>query len=92
MPLRSEATKDISELMEEQSSSFHTLMKLMIPSKILAVPRKVLAYIVETDASEYKVGTAQFQTEEEKYRRPFVFWIRTLKNTNVTIQYLRNYY
>ena len=66
------------ELDEEQVSSFRALINEVISPKVLALPVPGLPYSVDTDACDYGVGCALFQTHPDGQRKPIGFWSRSL--------------
>ncbi len=69
---------DKFDLNDAQQEAFTTLIDEILSPQILALPKKDLPYSVDTDASDYGIGCALFQTDEEGIRRPIGFWSRTL--------------
>ncbi len=69
---------DKFQLDDTQLLAFKTLIDEILSPQILALPRKGLPYSVDTDASNYGVGCALFQTNEDGVRRPIGFWSRTM--------------
>ena len=65
---------------EEQLQSFNDLIAAVLDPVILAIPKPGLRYSLDTDASDYQIGCALFQTDEEGNRRPIGFWSRTLND------------
>ena len=65
---------------EKQTEAFRTLIDKILSQPILALPRPDLPYSVDSDASDYGVGCALFQTHEDDNRRPIGFWSRSLND------------
>ena len=68
----------MGELTEEQAEAFKTLVDNIISPRVLALPKEGLPYSVDTDASDYQVGAALFQTYPDGERKPIGFWSRSL--------------
>ena len=64
---------------EVESQAFETLVAAVTSPPVLALPKPDLPYSVDTDASDYQVGCALFQTTEDGERRPIGYWSRSLK-------------
>ena len=69
---------DKFELDEEQVAAFRTLIDGVLSPKVLALPVTGLPYSIDTDACDYGVGCALFQTHPDGERKPIGFWSRTL--------------
>ena len=50
---------------------------ILVPP-VLALPKKDLPYSVDSDASDYQIGAAHFQTHPDAQRKPIGFFSRTL--------------
>ena len=70
---------DKFELDQSQLEAFRTLVDAVVSPKVLALPVTGLPYSVDTDACDYGVGCALFQTHPDGTRRPIGFWSRTLE-------------
>ena len=77
--LRTGMPETIADWGEKQEKAFRTLIEAICSPPILRLPRRNLPYSVDTDASNYQVGCALFQTDEEGARHPIGFWSRTLQ-------------
>ena len=64
---------------EAEAQAFETLVAAVTSPPVLALPKPDLPYSVDTDASDYQVGCALFQTTEDGERRPIGYWSRSLK-------------
>ena len=64
---------------EVESQAFETLVAAVKSPPILSLPKPDLPYSVDTDASDYQVRCALFQTTEDGERRPIGYWSRSLK-------------
>ena len=65
-------------LIDEQVQAFRTLIDAVISPRVLALPVSGLPYSVDTDASDYGIGCALFQTHTDGERKPIGFWSRSL--------------
>ena len=63
---------------EECKKDFHKLKEAILAAPVLALPKKDLPYSVDTDASEYEIGAALFQTYPDAQRKPIRVFSRTL--------------
>ncbi|CDF40678.1 unnamed protein product [Chondrus crispus] len=68
----------IAEFNEPCNAAFHELKDAILAPPGLALPRKGLPYSVDTDASDYHIGAALFQTHRDAQRKPIGFFSRTL--------------
>ena len=64
-----------------EDGGFRALVNAVTSPPVLAIPRPDLPYSVDTDASDYQVGAALFQTTEDGESRPIGYWSRSLKPT-----------
>ncbi len=71
---------DKFELDDAQLESFRALISAVVSPKVLALPVQGLKYSVDTDASDYGVGCALFQTHPDGTRKPIGFSSRTLND------------
>ena len=69
---------DKFELDEEQILAFRSLIDSVLSPTVLALPVPGLPYSIDTDACDYGVGCALFQTHPDVERKPIRFWSRTL--------------
>ena len=67
-------------LTPEQAQAFRKLVDAVLSPTVLALPKPNLPYSVDTDASDYQLGAALFQTYPDGERRPVGFWSRTLNS------------
>ena len=65
---------------EAKIDAFQTLITAITSPPVLALPNADLPYSIDTDARDYQVGCALFQTDENGERRPIGFWSRTLNS------------
>ena len=63
---------------EPCKKAFHKLKGAILAPPVLALPKKDLPYSVDTDASDYQIGAALFQTHPDAQRKPIGFFSRTL--------------
>ena len=81
-PLNKMLTKgepyDLPAFTDEHKEAFNLLKDALIAPPILKLPRSDLPYSVDTDACDYQVGCALFQTYPDGTRHPVGFWSRTL--------------
>ncbi|CDF33203.1 unnamed protein product [Chondrus crispus] len=63
---------------ETEIKAFDTLREAVISPPILALPKAGFPYSMDTDASDYQVGTALFQSHEDGQRKHIGFWSRLL--------------
>ncbi|CDF36784.1 unnamed protein product [Chondrus crispus] len=63
---------------EPCEKDFHKLKDAILEPPVLALPKKDLPYSVDTDASDYQIGAALFQTHPDAQRKPIRFFSRTL--------------
>ena len=63
---------------EPLKKAFHKLQDAILASPVLALPKKDLPYSVDTDASDYQIGAALFQTQPDAQPKPIGFFSRTL--------------
>ncbi len=61
-----------------EERAYRTLIEKVTSPPVLALPRLVLKYSVDTDACDYQIGCALFQTDGDGERKPLGFWSRTL--------------
>ena len=71
--------EQLAPFREAEREAFKALIAAVTAPQILALPRPGLPYSVDTDASDYQIGAALFQTHEGNTRRPIGFWSRTLQ-------------
>ena len=64
---------------EDEAQAFETLVEAVTSPPVLALPKPDLPYSVDTDAPDYQVGCALFQTTEDGERRLIGYWSRSLK-------------
>ena len=76
--LRKDQPKLLKPFGEKEADAFAKLTEAVTNSPILALPRHGLPYSVDTDASDYQVGAALFQTHQDGVRRPIGYWSRSL--------------
>lgn len=72
--------KRLPPLTEVPIAAFNALIKAVLDPVILSIPKQGLKYSLDTDASDYQVGCALFQTAESGERKPIGFWSRTLNS------------
>lgn len=58
----------LAELSDKCRDAFHILKDPILSSLTLPVPRKNLSYSVDTDTSDYEIGSALLQTHEDGSR------------------------
>ncbi|CDF35613.1 unnamed protein product [Chondrus crispus] len=63
---------------EPCKKAFHKLKDAILAPPVLALPKKDLPYSVDTDARDYQIGAALFQTHPDAQRKPIGFFSRTL--------------
>ncbi|CDF38512.1 unnamed protein product [Chondrus crispus] len=63
---------------EPCEKAFHKLKDAILAPPVLVLPKENLPYSVETDASDYQIGAALFQTHPGAQRKPIEFFSRTL--------------
>ena len=61
-----------------QKKAFTQLIDAVLSPAVLALPVSGLPYSVDTDASNYRIGCALFQTHPGNQRKPIGFWSRSL--------------
>ncbi len=71
---------DKFELNEAQLEAFRKLIDAVVSPKVLALPVPGLPYSIDSDACDYGVGCALFQTHPGGERKPIGFWSRTLND------------
>lgn len=76
--LKAESPEKIEVKTSDQDSAFHTIIGAVTSPPILSLPRNLLTISVDTDASDYQVGAALFQADEEGVRRPLGYFSITL--------------
>ena len=64
---------------EPCKKAFHKRKEAILAPPVLALPKKDLPYSVDTDASDYQIGAAHFQTHPDAQRKPIGFFSRTLE-------------
>lgn len=64
---------------QKQEIAFRKLIDVVCSPPVLRLPRRDVPYSVDTDASDYQIGCALFQMDEEGNRHPIGFWSRTLQ-------------
>lgn len=69
---------DTFELNKERLAAFRKLEDAVLSPAVLSLPGSGLAYIVDTDASNYGIGCALFQTHSDGERKPINFSSRSL--------------
>ena len=67
---------------EAEMDAFQTLVTAITSPLVLALLKANLPYSIDTDASDYQVGCALFQTDKNGERRPIGFWSRSLNSTD----------
>ena len=77
--LRGGHPTQIAKWGEKEERSFRTLLNAVCSPPVLVLPKKDFPYTVDTDASDYQVGCALFQTQPDGKRQPIGFWSRTLR-------------
>lgn len=68
----------LGPLDEKCQEAFTVLRDSILSPPVLALPKIGLPYSVDTDASNYQIGAALFQTHEEGSRQPIGFFSRSL--------------
>lgn len=68
----------LPEFTKEQQVSFEELSRRLTSTRILALPRREVRYIVETDASKDKLGAVLLQEQPDKVIQPVGCWSRGL--------------
>ena len=71
---------DKFELDDDQFKAFRALIDSFISPKVLTLPVSGLPYSIDTDACDYGIGCALFQTHADGERKPIGFWSRTLND------------
>ncbi|CAN8065809.1 unnamed protein product [Agarophyton chilense] len=61
-----------------QTESFNSLKDSVVSAPILSLPKPERPFIKDTDASDYQVGCALFQTAPNGERSPVGYWSRSL--------------
>ena len=61
-----------------ETNSFNALVEAIASPLELVLPKKGHPWEIYTDASDYQVGAALFQVEEDRQRNPNGFWSRSL--------------
>ena len=74
---------DKFELNEAQLEAFRKLIDAVVSPKVLALPVPGLPYSIDSDACDYGVGCALFQTHTDGERKPIGFWSRTLNDAEI---------
>lgn len=59
-------------------NAFETLKAMLTSSLVLALPKFVLYYSVDTDTSDCQIGCALFQSQSDGEREPIGYWSRSL--------------
>ena len=77
------APKELPPLGDDAISAFRALINAVTSPPILAIPKKGLRYSLDTDASNYQVGCALFQTHPDGVRRPIGFWSRKMNDAEM---------
>ena len=70
--------QELAPFGEAEKAAFRTLVEAVTSPPILALPKAGLPYSMDTDASEYQVGAALFQTHLDDERKPLGFFSRSL--------------
>ena len=65
---------------EKESEAFQSLIDVILSPPVLALPKPGYSYSVDTDASQYQVGAALFQTYPDGERKPIGFFSRSLRD------------
>lgn len=68
----------LPEFNTSQLESFHALVRAVTEPPVLALPKDVLPYSVDADASAAQIGGGLFQTYEGGERKPLGFWSRRI--------------
>ena len=82
--LRKDAEPDWENPTDEQTKSFETLKTQLISPPILALPKAVRPYMIDTDASAYQLGAALLKKQDEDKPNnwvPIGDWSKTLTDT-----------
>ena len=64
---------------DKEEEAFRKLINCVCSPPVLRLPKRGLPFSVDTDASDYQVGSVLFQEDKEKKRHPVGFWSRTLQ-------------
>ena len=81
-PLTQKVCKDQPDswenLADEELRAFEQLKRNLVTAPILALPRDGYAYTLDTDASEYQLGSCLLQEQPDGTLHPIGYWSRTL--------------
>ncbi|CDF36419.1 unnamed protein product [Chondrus crispus] len=75
---------------EPCKKAFHKLNDAILAPPVLALPKKGLLYSVDTDASDYQIGAALFQTHPDAQRKLIGFFSRTLAAAEINYSVSEN--
>lgn len=59
---------------EDQTGICQSLIKAVTVAPVLALPKEMVLYIVNTDSSDYQVGCALSQTNHDGERPTIGYW------------------
>ena len=76
--LRKDVDPDFDNPTDEQLTAFEALKKALVEPPVLALPRVSKPYVIETDASNYQIGCALLQEQDDGHFHPVGYWSRTL--------------
>ena len=82
--LRKDAEPDWGKPTDEQTKAFDTLKTRLMSSPMLPLPKDGLPYVIDTDASVYRLGATLLQQQDEEkpnYWVPIGYWSKTLTDT-----------
>ncbi|MGH0053304.1 MAG: reverse transcriptase/ribonuclease H family protein, partial [Sphaerochaetaceae bacterium] len=82
--LRKDQAFKLGPLTPDQKQAFDSLVKAVTEPPVLALPKLGLPYSVDTDASDYQVGCALFQTYPDGTRKPIGYWSRSWTSAEKT--------
>ena len=82
--LRKDAEPDWENPTNEQKKAFETLKARLISPPVLALPKAGRPYMIDTDASAYRICATLLQQQDEDKPNdwaPIGYWSKTLTDT-----------
>lgn len=69
---------DVNPFGAEEDQALRQLINFTTSALVMVLPRTELPFSVDTDAGDYQVEAALFQTDPDGQRKPLEFWSRSL--------------
>lgn len=65
---------NLPPLNDHEIQAYHKLIRSISSQLVLALPHPSLLFVIDTNASDYQVETAQFHVYQDRERKPIGFW------------------